>query len=41
MSRIENDLLGTRELPEEVLYGIDTQRALENFPLSGMPVNNE
>ena len=30
-TRIESDLLGSREVPEEALYGVQTLRALENF----------
>jgi aspartate ammonia-lyase len=37
--RQEKDLLGEREVPEEVYYGIHTMRALENFPLSGYRVS--
>lgn len=37
--RIEKDLLGEREVPLEVYYGIHTLRALENFPLSGYRVS--
>ena len=33
--RIERDSLGERELPTEVYYGIQTARAVENFPISG------
>lgn len=33
--RIERDSLGERELPGDVYYGIQTARALENFPVSG------
>lgn len=33
--RLEHDLLGTRPVPEEALWGIHTARAAENFPLSG------
>lgn len=36
--RLEKDLLGQREIPDEVYYGIHTLRALENFPLSGYKV---
>ncbi len=36
--RHEHDLLGDLELPEEVLYGIQTERARRNFPVSGRPV---
>lgn len=34
--RKEHDSLGEREIPEDVYYGIQTQRALENFPVSGI-----
>jgi aspartate ammonia-lyase len=33
--RIEQDSLGERELPADVYYGIQTARAIENFPVSG------
>ncbi|MBN2064363.1 MAG: aspartate ammonia-lyase [Sedimentisphaerales bacterium] len=32
--RIENDLLGERQIPVDALWGIHTLRAAENFPLS-------
>ena len=32
-TRIERDALGEMELPEGTMYGINTARALENFPL--------
>lgn len=38
--RWEKDLLGRRQVPEEVYYGIHTLRAVENFPLSGQKVNS-
>ncbi|MBI2876781.1 MAG: aspartate ammonia-lyase [Candidatus Tectomicrobia bacterium] len=34
--RIERDTLGERAVPEEAYYGIQTSRALENFPISGL-----
>ena len=34
--RTEKDSLGTREIPAEVYYGIQTARAVENYPISGM-----
>ena len=37
--RQETDLLGTREVPAEALYGIHTLRAVENFPLGGRAVH--
>ena len=33
--RIERDWLGEKEVPDDALYGIQTVRALENFPISG------
>lgn len=33
--RIERDSLGEREMPADVYYGIQTARAIENFPISG------
>jgi len=30
--RVENDLIGSLEIPETALYGIHTLRALQNFP---------
>ena len=33
--RIETDLLGSKEVPEEVLWGVQTLRAIENFHISG------
>jgi len=37
-TREEHDLLGTRDVPSEALYGIQTLRALENFPITGVPI---
>ncbi len=34
--RVEQDLLGEREVPDEAMYGIQTLRALENFPITGI-----
>ena len=36
--RTERDLLGDREVPDDALYGIQTLRALENFPITGVPL---
>ena len=33
--RIEKDSLGEMKVPENALYGAQTQRAVENFPISG------
>lgn len=35
-SRIEEDPLGGKRVPADVYYGIQTLRALENFPISGL-----
>src|SRR6185437_5230799 len=37
-TRIEHDLLGERSVPADALYGVQTLRALENFPISGTHV---
>src|SRR3990170_3484498 len=34
--RIERDSLGEIRVPESALYGAQTQRAVENFPISGI-----
>jgi len=34
--RIEHDLLGEREIPEDAYYGIQTLRAIENFSITGI-----
>ena len=35
-TRTEKDSLGTKEIPGDVYYGIQTARAVENYPISGM-----
>ena len=40
-TRIEKDLLGSRQIPADALWGIHTDRAVENFPLSGRTVHPE
>ena len=39
--RTENDLLGARQVPADSMWGIHTERALENFQLSGKRVHPE
>ncbi len=34
--RIERDSLGEKEIPSSAYYGIQTHRAVENFPISGL-----
>src|SRR5438105_14076592 len=35
-TRIETDSLGNVEVPSHALYGAQTQRAYQNFPVSGL-----
>jgi len=35
-NRKEKDSLGVRSVPEDAYYGVQTARALENFPVSGL-----
>ncbi len=37
-TRLEKDLLGEREVPDDALYGIQTLRAMENFPITGVVI---
>jgi aspartate ammonia-lyase len=39
--RIEKDFLGEKKVPEEAYYGIQTLRALENFPITGIAIEKE
>ena len=34
--RTEKDSLGELQVPADALYGVQTQRAVLNFPISGM-----
>jgi aspartate ammonia-lyase len=38
--RIEHDLIGELEIPQDSLWGIHTARALSNFPISGVPIGH-
>jgi aspartate ammonia-lyase len=38
--RIEHDLLGERQVPADVLYGVQTLRGLENFPITAETIGN-
>lgn len=40
-TREEKDLIGIKQIPVDVLWGIHTARAIENFPLSKQAVNPE
>ncbi|GAB3594890.1 class II fumarate hydratase [Angustibacter peucedani] len=37
-SRVEHDTMGEVRVPADALYGAQTQRAVENFPISGVRV---
>ncbi|WP_411343349.1 aspartate ammonia-lyase [Paenibacillus sp. WLX1005] len=39
--RVEKDFLGTKEVPDEAYYGIQTLRAVENFPITGQKLHPE
>ncbi len=39
-TRIEHDLLGDMALPATTWYGIQTQRAVDNFAITGVPISH-
>ncbi len=39
-TRIEEDLLGTMDVPADVYYGVHTLRAVDNFQISGTKIND-
>jgi aspartate ammonia-lyase len=39
-TRTEVDLLGSREVPADAYYGIHTLRAIENFRISPLTIND-
>jgi aspartate ammonia-lyase len=38
-ARTEHDFLGDREVPDAALYGVQTLRAIENFPITGVTLS--
>jgi aspartate ammonia-lyase len=40
-TRIEKDFLGEKEVPADAYYGIQTLRAVENFPITGYRIHEE
>ena len=36
--RVETDSMGEVRVPVDALYGAQTQRAVDNFPISGLPI---
>ncbi len=39
-TRIEHDLLGDLAVPADAYYGVQTQRALDNFSITGVPISH-
>lgn len=39
-TRSEYDLLGNMDVPADALYGIQTQRAAQNFSITGVPISH-
>jgi fumarate hydratase class II len=39
--RIEHDSMGELQVPIDALYGAQTQRAIDNFPISGLHLPRE
>ncbi|KKI92238.1 aspartate ammonia-lyase [Bacillus sp. SA1-12] len=39
--RIEKDFLGSKEVPADAYYGIQTLRAVENFPITGYRIHED
>lgn len=39
--RVESDLIGSKEVPVDAYYGVQTLRAVENFPITGHKLNEE
>lgn len=40
LHRMEHDLLGDLEVPVDAYYGIQTQRAMTNFDITGVPISH-
>lgn len=41
MGRLEHDFLGEVEVPDEAYYGVQTVRAMQNFPITGYKLHPE
>ena len=39
--RVEKDSIGTKDVPANVYYGVQSLRAAENFPITGLRMNPE
>ena len=40
-TRIEKDFLGSKELPDDAYYGVQTLRGKDNFHITGIPMSTE
>ncbi|CAG0931460.1 aspartate ammonia-lyase [Planctomycetaceae bacterium] len=40
-TRTERDFLGEREVPADAYYGVQTQRGMDNFRITGLPMSTE
>jgi aspartate ammonia-lyase len=40
-TRLEHDFLGELEIPNDLYYGVQTFRAVENFNITGIPISKE
>ena len=40
-TRTERDFLGEREIPADAYYGVQTQRGMDNFRITGVPMSAE
>ena len=38
--RVESDLLGPAEVPADAYYGVHSLRAVQNFPITGVPIGH-
>lgn len=41
MPRVEKDFLGELEMPDHAYYGVQTQRAMDNFKITDIPISIE
>src|SRR5882757_1789775 len=39
-TRSEHDLLGNADVPDSAYWGVHTLRAVDNFPITGVPVGH-
>ena len=39
-TRLEHDLLGDYQVPKDAYWGVHTARAVDNFPISGVPIGH-